>query len=257
MICLGADKIVMSRTGELSPIDPTTGNPFNPVDELSKRNRKGISVEDLTSYLALAKDQDKFNLKDNEVLDVFKELTKVVHPLALGNVNRVLSQIRLLSEKLLSLHLDKEKDKDRIKSITDALTVEFFSHLHFINRKEALGILGEDIVVNADEELEDMMMELYQSYADALTMQKPFCCFVEMGNQQSKDFNFFNGIIENDVISYACKIQCKLYQQSQLPPNMQVTLQPGQLAPPIIPGFPKAFYPELYFSGWVVNKEEV
>jgi len=30
LISLGADKIVMSKLGELTPVDPTTGHPFNP-----------------------------------------------------------------------------------------------------------------------------------------------------------------------------------------------------------------------------------
>ena len=30
LICLGADSIVMGKLGELTPVDPTTGHPFNP-----------------------------------------------------------------------------------------------------------------------------------------------------------------------------------------------------------------------------------
>jgi ATP-dependent protease ClpP protease subunit len=32
LICLGADEIVMGEMGQLSPIDPTTYNVFNPID---------------------------------------------------------------------------------------------------------------------------------------------------------------------------------------------------------------------------------
>ena len=257
MIGLGADKIIMSKMGELSPIDPTTGNQFNPIDEVSKRNRKGISVEDLNAYFQLARDGDSIKLKDNEILDVFKELTKVVHPLALGNVNRVLSQIKSLSSKLLSLHLNKEKDGERIKSITDALTTKFFSHLHFINRKEALKILGEDIIVYPDEELESMMMELLDSYATALNTRHDFCCFSEMGDQNKKEFSLYSALIENDAISYVFKTDFLMYQRSELPPNMQISLQPGQVISPIIQGLPKSFYWEICDERWIKNQKEV
>ena len=45
---MAAKRIVMTRLAELSPIDPTTGNQFNPVD--GKGNRLGISVEDVRAY---------------------------------------------------------------------------------------------------------------------------------------------------------------------------------------------------------------
>lgn len=255
MISLGADKIIMSKIGELSPIDPTTGNQFNPIDELAKGNRRGISVEDLNSYLQLA--EGKFKLRDNQILDVFKELTREVHPLALGNVNRVLSQSKLLSKKLLSLHLDEEKDQARINSITEELTTGFYSHLHFINRKEVLEMLGKKIVIVPDEQLEEMMVALYDSYVDALDMRHGFCCFSEMANEHQREFNLFSGLVETDITSYTYKTQLLMNQKSEIPPNITVTLQPGQVRPPIVQGLPKSFSWEVHFQGWVENQQEV
>lgn len=255
MISLGADKIIMSKIGELSPIDPTTGNQFNPVDELMKGNRRGISVEDLNSYLQLA--EDKFKLRDNQILDVFKELTREVHPLALGNVNRVLSQSKLLSKKLLSLHLDKEKDQTRIDSITKGLTAGFHSHLHFINRKEALEMLGKKMVINPDEQLEEMMIALYDSYADALDMRNEFCCFSEMADQHQREFDLYSGLVETDITSYIFKTHLLINQKSEIPPNINVTLQPGQVRAPIVQGLPKSFSWEVHFQSWVENQQEV
>lgn len=90
-IALGADKVVMSKIGQLSPIDPTTANPFNPPmnpqgNPADPRNRKPISVEDVQSYLNLSKDRVGL-VSDRDRLEVFKELTKYIEPLALGNVN--------------------------------------------------------------------------------------------------------------------------------------------------------------------------
>lgn len=258
MICLGADKIVMSKMGELSPIDPTTGNQYNPIDELMTRNRKGISVEDLTSYLQLAKDKSKFSLKeDSDILEIFKELTRTVHPLALGNVNRVHTQIRLLSGKLLALHLKEEGDKKRIDEITDQLTEKFYSHLHFINRRESTEILGADVVAIPDDDLETMMMSLLDSYVDALKIRHEFCCFTEMQSDTEKRFNLYSALIETEGLSYTHKTDLKMYQKSEVPPNIQLSFSPGQAVPPIIPGLPKTFSWEVQTERWIKNEGEV
>jgi len=90
MIALGADEIVMSDLSELSPIDPTTANIFNPQDPKNPQNRIPISVEDVMAYFDLAK---KIGIKDEkELTEIFKkfiESNPQIHPLALGNINRI------------------------------------------------------------------------------------------------------------------------------------------------------------------------
>ena len=60
LIALGADEIVMTKLGELTPVDPTTGHPFNPRDPANQKNVIPISVEDITSYLLLAKIKEEW-----------------------------------------------------------------------------------------------------------------------------------------------------------------------------------------------------
>src|ERR1700733_8883145 len=69
MIALGADEIVMSDLSEISPIDPSTANVFNPPDPSNPMGRIPISVEDVIAYFDLAK--NKFGIKSDE------DLTKV------------------------------------------------------------------------------------------------------------------------------------------------------------------------------------
>ncbi|MGH7238950.1 MAG: SDH family Clp fold serine proteinase, partial [Candidatus Saccharimonadales bacterium] len=57
MIALGADEIVMSDLSELSPIDPSTANVFNPQDPANPQGRIPISVEDVIAYFQLAKEK--------------------------------------------------------------------------------------------------------------------------------------------------------------------------------------------------------
>jgi ClpP class serine protease len=85
MIALGADEIVMSNLSEISPIDPSTANVFNPLDSANPQNRIPISVEDVMAYFDLAK--NKFKIKGDEELSriftKFVESNPQIHPLAL------------------------------------------------------------------------------------------------------------------------------------------------------------------------------
>ena len=85
-----------------------------------KGNLKPISVEDVSSYFRLAKGEDEgINLtKEENILEIFKLLTNQVSPLALGNVTRAHSQIRMIAEKLLALHSDVKTDKAMIEGDT-------------------------------------------------------------------------------------------------------------------------------------------
>ena len=95
MLALAARKIVMTRLGELSPIDPTTGNQFNPLDPLNAKARLGISVEDVRAYKDFLDDTFKGDTSGEGDLDLslaqhfLDKLADAVHPLALGNVHRV------------------------------------------------------------------------------------------------------------------------------------------------------------------------
>src|SRR3990167_5491173 len=127
MIALGADEIVMSDLSEISPIDPSTANVFNPADPANPQNRIPISVEDVMAYRDLAK--DKFGIKNEE--DLAKIFTKFVdsspqiHPLALGNINRIHNLIRILAKRLLKSHKAPMKE-DEIEKIVDYFTEKLY-----------------------------------------------------------------------------------------------------------------------------------
>ncbi len=112
LICLGADNIVMARLGELTPVDPSTANDFNPQNPLNPAARIPISVEDVIAYLALAKNQAELTSESTR-LEVFKALTSQINVIALGNVRRVYNEIRALVDSLLKLHMTTEKEKTK------------------------------------------------------------------------------------------------------------------------------------------------
>ncbi|MEW6717915.1 MAG: hypothetical protein AB1345_10485 [Chloroflexota bacterium] len=264
LICLGADTLVMTDLSELSPVDPATGNQFNPVDEINKQTRKAISVEDVASYFRLAKapygaGEDTTDEPESVNLDLaFEILAKRVHPLALGNVERSNKQIRELVRRLLSLHWDFEKkgEEEKTLKIARRLTQERYSHTDILNRRESLELLGDEMVNFASEEEQSLMFSLYYDYVDSLAMKKTFVLPSELGQSQQGQLKVVGGFIETDSVSYIFTSVLNVTKRSAFPPGIQVSLQPGQL-PPIIPGFPLEIQIELESIGWEPNQKGV
>ena len=262
LLCLGADEIVMGEAAQLSPIDPTTANAFNPREKDNKP--MPISVEDVTSYLDLARGDEKggetrggAGLKSDEhILEVFKGLIGQVHPLALGNVKRVYSQIRVIARKLLELHLSGEDSEERIGRVVSTLTEELFSHTHLICRAEAVDILGEDVVVLPSPEEEAAMWELYEQYAEFFELKHTFNLKDWLGQDQEKELEAVGGAIESEEMSHLFKAMSKIRQLPELPQGMQMQIAPGQRVP-LVPGLPTRVAIEPIREGWYTNEEGV
>ena len=182
MISLGADEIVMSDLSELSPIDPSTANVFNPADPANAQNRIPISVEDVMAYFDLAK--NKFGIKSDEELSKiftkFVESNPQIHPLALGNVNRIHNLIRMLAKRLLKSHKIAMKE-EVVDKIVDYFTEKLYSHQYFIGRREAKDDLGLTTVVDADATLAKLMTDLYEEYNKDLEFGKIWNPEMELG----------------------------------------------------------------------------
>lgn len=183
MISLGADELIMGDLSEISPIDPSTANVFNPQDPLNPQGRIPISVEDVIAYFDLAK--TKFGIKSDEdltkIFNKFVEATPQVHPLALGNVNRIHNLIRLVARRLLKSH-NKPMKEDEIEKVVEYFTEKLFSHQYVIGRKEAREELGLKSVVYADTALSDAMNSLYEDYKAEMNLGAgPWNAELELG----------------------------------------------------------------------------
>lgn len=172
LTALGADSVVMHPMGMLGPTDPTVTNPFNPTDPANPENLIGISVEDVTAYIALIKEDAGIHHED-ELIQAFKVLAEKVHPLALGNVKRSLSQSRMMARKLLALHMDSS-DTHKIDEIVDSLTSKLFYHGHPINRREAIEQVGLPTVEIPPPDVEELMWQLFLEYEAEIQMEHPF-----------------------------------------------------------------------------------
>lgn len=171
LVALGADEIVMHRMGCLGPIDPSVANIFNPTNPQNPSQRAPISVEDVTAYFRMVKDEVGISHED-ELVQALIALTSQIHPLALGNVQRSHSQARMMARKLLKKHMAKKQEHE-IEQIIDNLKSNLFFHGHPINRDEAEKDLALKVVV-ADAELESAMWNLYLQYEQELKLTEPF-----------------------------------------------------------------------------------
>ena len=256
MLTLASNKIHMTRIAEISPIDPSTGNQFNPIDPNNKNNRLGISVEDLNAFKEFIKESLNFKEKENLVEEdktimegFLKSLITEIHPLAIGNVQRVHKLVQNLAEKLLSYHNDKTDNKEIVKK----LTVESYSHLHMINRHEAKEILG-DLITFVDDDLEIALDNLLKEYEDSFNLRDPLFFSRLMKNDLNKEFRFIGGIVESKTKSYIFETKGTISQYSELQPNINIQIPPGQPMP-IIPGLPRRYSVDIKEQRWINNKE--
>ena len=198
LICLGADTIVMGKLGELTPVDPTTGHPFNPPNPTNPQERLEVSVEDLNSYLLFAK--EGAGIKDEQAVEVYKLLVEKLHPLSIGNAYRAYRMTRMLTERLLWLHMDKEKDDDHIKRIVKEITGNITIHAYPIDRDEAadLGLKVE----KADEALDKTMRELYELYAKEMKLGQPFHPNELLAGKEAAEINKHGAYLETSSSSY-------------------------------------------------------
>jgi len=195
-LALGANEIVMGPLGELGPTDPSVSNQFNPDGEAPKKDGKkpkvSISVEDVTAYLLLVK--EKAGLDTPETMaQALRALTDQIHPLALGNVHRQYQLIRTISRRLLSLHLDPDKEGSRIEKIVDLLTEKLFSHGYEISRYEAKEIIGLPVTY-ASKTLEPLLLGVLGHYSKDI----PIGAVNPNGN-----FVLDGGVIESSALTHS------------------------------------------------------
>lgn len=166
MVTLGADAIVMGKHGELGPIDPTMNIMEVNQEDPSKNKSTTIAVEDITSFIKLAK--EGMGLQNQaELGKAFKQLTEKVGPVALGTINRQQSYIRRVAAKLLELRKETPESATT-DSIVESLITQPFFHQHAITREEAKKDFGLGDIVIPDDGLEANIWNLYLSYENEM-----------------------------------------------------------------------------------------
>jgi len=218
LIALGANEVIMTKLGQLSPIDPSLDHPLCPTIPVPGRpgvtTRVPVNVEDLMSYLELAREAGLKN--ENSIAKVFEKLSEAVNPLTLGAANRLRGQIAFLARTLLSYHMN---DEDRIKKIIDNITKGRFSHNYLIGRKEAKTVLGLPLV-DVQPELEEKIIRLYEGYAELLSLNIPYHPELVLGSQNIAVGTFNRGIIETIGYTHVFRTRREVKRVELRPPQV-------------------------------------
>lgn len=206
LIALGADEIIMSKMGQLSPVDPTITSPFNPQSPVQVEGQPPsylpVSVEDVISFLDLVREEVKIK-EEQHLAEFAKVLSSDVRPLALGSVYRAKQQIGMLARKLLAFHTPTEEEES-ISRTVEMLTRKLYSHDYLIGRKEAKSQIGLK-VSDCPIEFEGVMMDLFKEYSNELELNKPYNHQAILGNQSTKVVSLSRACIETTDRTYMFK----------------------------------------------------
>lgn len=220
LIALGANKILMGNLGELSPTDPSTMHPFNPVNPQNPQQKLEISVEDINSYFLLAK--EKAGVKDEQMVEIYKQLGEKIHPLSLGNAYRTIRMTRQIVEKLLRIHI---KDEKRVKKVVKAITGDICIHGYPITRDEAKD-LGLEIE-KPNSVLEKEIWDLYDSYAKVMKLGIPFHPLEILGEKEIEEVKYSGAYVESyglsDQFIFRCKAQKTIRENK---PAFDINIEP-------------------------------
>lgn len=209
LIALGAHEILMSRGGQLSPVDPSVSSPYNPTvpgqQTQGRINLLPVSVEDMMAYLRMAgetgtseeendgADKAKKLIKEDSTANMINMLSNKVHPLALGAAYRAREQGAMLASRLMKYH---ENDDKKIQKIVGSLTTALPSHNYLIGKREAKESIGLPIV-DMNAQLETLVWGLYKQYEEWFELRKPYNAEAVLENSQTATASFPRAALES------------------------------------------------------------
>lgn len=191
LICLGADKIIMTKQATLSPIDPSISNALNPqIPGAAATAKVPVSVEDISAFLEFCSTYaDTSNVSDAILLD----LARQVHPLVLGKAFRAREQIRMLATRLLGRQIE---DEGHLTALLNFLCIESGSHDYTISRREARDDLGLN-VETPDESEYQIIKRIYDDIALDLQLTTPYDRNLVIGAANNLTYSFRRALLES------------------------------------------------------------
>lgn len=189
IICLGADRIVMTKQATLGPIDPTLHHSLGPpIPGANPDARVGVSVEEVNGYLdAIRACNGGADYEGKALLD----LSNKVHPLVLGQIFRSRQQIRDFAHRLLKDRIDESK----AGRIVEFLCSESGSHDYTINRREA-SALGLPID-KCSETLYPTLSAVTRSLSEQMQLREPFQMNAFAASAGTVDYEFTRAVVES------------------------------------------------------------
>ena len=234
---LGADYIVMGPKAVLGPIDTTMNTPYNPPNPKTGETLP-ISVEDVGGYFSLL---EKVGVTGSEgKIAGLKEFTQKVHPYALGMVQRLEDQTKLVARQMLSSRLRPFTDAEN-EAIVATLAKRINSHRHAISRSEAIKQVGlTNVRRSEDEPGGALLWDLYLAFEQKLQMTTPFLGEDEFWKDENLETKEHVGVkcgyVESDRASKACMCDIKIIRLRESFQNLTVSPQLTVTTPQMPPG---------------------
>lgn len=150
LIC-GGNKIVMSETSELGPLDP----------QIAQEDGSFISAKAVQSALDLIKKQLKTG--DKYSLELATILASRLNPLTLGQYERTIDIAKEYQKELLCLRMfSYKKDKKKVDTIIRKFATGYTHHSRVIGCQEAKDIFGDSLeILPVDSEEWKTIWEFY------------------------------------------------------------------------------------------------
>lgn len=215
LICLGADKIATTPLSHLSPVDPTGNFIFG-------NQQRSIQVEDVIGFIDFAK--TRVGIKRQESLvEILKSLTGDTPPQVLGNIHRTHTLIRLLVDKMISLHKKTIPDAQK-KLIKESLTEKLYSHQHLINRKELVQIGFEGIVQELAKEEETNLLNIFNYFSEKMELPEEFDPAKRLGAQETFSFPLVRAIVSSEQFTHKFVSEYTIQKQDAAPGKSTIFL---------------------------------
>lgn len=214
IMCLGANKIYMTRQSTLGPIDPSINNPLCPKININGNSiPMQTSVESVKGYFDLAKNELKIKT-ESELIKPFIKISENLHPLLLGDVYRIKEQIKMIAQKLLDSQLTDKKTKERIVNF---LCSDSGSHDYSISFTEAKNLgLKVDLVTT---EMNSLINRWYQYIEKEMLLRNTYDPVIDLAQTSLIEYNYIRACV--DSINYGRNI---FVSQGKL---MKIVLQTG------------------------------
>lgn len=192
IMCLGANRIILTHQSTLGPIDPSLNSPLGTKVKINGQELSlPTSVESVKGYFNLAKKELGIrNSKD--LIQAFLKLSETLNPLLIGDVYRRQGQIKMIAQKLLVYQDCTRKQKNRIINF---LCSDSGSHDYAINYTEAKQ-LGLNVEL-ANDELNSLINEWYDIICDELELKIPYNPIFELAQLNSKSYEYKRVILDS------------------------------------------------------------
>lgn len=192
IMCLGANKIILTHQSTLGPIDPSLNSPLGTKVKINGQEISlPTSVESVKGYFNLAKHELGIRTS-RDLIQAFLKLSETLNPLLIGDVYRRQGQIKMIAQKLLVYQNCKKKQKT---SIINFLCSDSGSHDYAINYTEAKQ-LGLNVEL-ASAELNSLINDWYNIICGELQLNSPYNPIFELAQQNSKSYEYKRVILDS------------------------------------------------------------